>query len=538
MLCITSFFTVGVDDSCTVSSLLRPANMTSSEEEFQQGREALSKRVQGRVFEKPTGASTLARPGNREVIQRLELLRAKQDALRKALDQLKQERELPLTDLGLLQRAEHQVSLRASTSQIKSPAVVDTSAEFVHVPSPGLLTARQSAEGLFSSLQDAEKLSTEDEVIPSATNGGHTNTLEETMTSEGQTSCEDFSLVGDDADSSILSWTDTSTDSDAAVSQSGISDSSVLMRPHALLLKSKMLEHRAGGNAPQPHLLHAAIPLLGHPARRAPVQLLHFYQDINVDGVVARGAHRLLPQDTTSQATQTTVLEELKKEDLPEKGECVATVEMECQTDAVTLPRPVEETAPVEPEVAEGIEPYAGTHVEPMISSASTAIMLPPAILLTIGTNLEEGEAIIFDKEKSYFDRHFLNVTDLSVEDLPQSVIDPFVCAGQMQPIETDQVAPLSISNQPNIGTLGGDLPRARSPRPTSQSPSYSTRAGLGTDTLYVDAYVADIDMADLPDRTERNRESLSRMDGEQQAIKEEIEEAWSLLEELEAHIA
>ena len=67
--------------------------MASPEEEFRQEREALSKRVQGRVFEKPTGASALARPDNREVVQRLEVLRARQDALRKALGQLKQERE-------------------------------------------------------------------------------------------------------------------------------------------------------------------------------------------------------------------------------------------------------------------------------------------------------------------------------------------------------------------------------------------------------------------------------------------------------------
>ena len=409
------------------------------------------------------------RESKEDVLKRVQELKEKQALMKGKMKDMEHKNILPPTNLKLLKRENREMDLRASTSQIRTTKLIGRkSSKLVMITNEessdedeGAFLVR-STDATFSRGKDSVMKQHADSADGSARDsGGNAGTYETELPSSSvllsdssimlSTSDEtdelsesfrnDSAFDYEEGDSSLASWSDASiaTDPDAYKPASRV-------RPHPLLLKPQVMSPE------ETKLLNTKRPLIGSARSRPPVRLLHFNQDINVDGIIhrfRRNREETKPAEMASKVSQTSISQDL------------GTRLLDAATSAdIPAPKPpgteIEvQTEPMEPLVVavprQASSPVAALKDKPLDAPTPTkaaAVMLPPAILFNMAKGTAKGGGVAFGsggasgQNDNYFDRNFLDITDLHLDDLPFSVLENLDDAATSAPSSLVGVVP------------------------------------------------------------------------------------------------
>ena len=447
------------------------------------------------------------RGSNDNLMQNVTALKEKQALLKLKLAELEKEQLFPPTDMNNIDRGAANASLRVSTAQIKmlkrnnDPANNAEKKKMVSSSTEGKFSSTvdnfQQNGNEFENTDDFmdSQLSnsrnddeTKDDSIRfqrRSNNNNNNNNNSSLLSDESNTDITNNSSLYEDSTSINLDETTDGDDNndDGDDDGNGInnkfkfnmmnnksergnnSKANVSLRNHRMLLNSRIISNPE----PRPHqqLLHSNIPLSGHRTKRAPVKLLHFNRDITVDGILKKSRQRKIPVDVNTNETQTSG--EHFKSKTQEIGTTVdlippkpATLEIECQTD---LPDDLSE---MQRQMLSKADENKDEEEEPVVPIKSGPVMMPPSLLLNIdngGNNNNNNNNNKMNNNKilnnqndikmiptsssdntmsSYYDRHFLDVVDLELINLPKSIIKQF----QPSPSEPLRSSSSSKKNQ------------------------------------------------------------------------------------------
>ncbi len=426
-----------------------------------------------------TQATSPVRVSSNHVIQNIADLKEKQRLLKLKLVELEKEQLIPPTDMNKIKGGtdNNNNALRVSTAQIKllkannkrarHPASLSTDGKFSSTIDTSNIQEEHREENNSSNMDDEDSNNLtfdnslqhqEGEEYHNDNESSNYNSLHSRynysqnnnsslLSDESNTDITDNSSLYDETTSGIFDETATDDDDDnnnnfnsiRKKMKGGDSDpisvstkAKVSIRNHRMLLNSRITSNPK----PRPHqqLLHSTIPLQGHPTKRAPVKLLHFNRDITVDDILKKGKKRHIPVDVITNETQTSG--EHFKSKTQETGTTVdlippkpATLEMECQTD---LP---DDLSDIQRQMLSKADSNTAEEEEPIVPIRSGPVMMPPAVLLSVNSNSHTNAANavvnndivqVGNGMSNYYDRHFLDVVDLDLSNLPKSIIQQF----------------------------------------------------------------------------------------------------------------